>query len=154
MLKTILRAFIFLIYVGNVNALHSKNSTVLFESPDKLTLIAFLDSQFDGNLFPGTFGHQDEAFINILKKYCEKKLDQEDIFEFVSALAPYYAKNIEDQQITMPLKYIDETKIAVLKKQDRLLKYFYDKFKLQNPYTDAYAYFQTIATWLSISAKI
>lgn len=162
-IKILIACLIFTFYVSSAKAMEpharkeheaKRKSIVLFKFPEQQVLLGFLRSQFEGQLFTGEFNHQDEKFLKMLDKYCGKELSQEEISEFVNALAPYYGKNIEDQRLRMPLKAFSATEFEILKKQDGLLKYFHDKFKRENQNINAREYFQTIAKSLLIPAKL
>lgn len=127
------------------NAMNFVPSPVFFNSPQKTKILAFLDKQFEGNIFLGTFNHQDENFKKLIDSFSDKMVDQIMIANFVKALGPYYRKNLADQKEDIPNKISSGIEEAVLKKQDALLKYFCEIMQKTTSDVEAWTYFAGVA---------
>lgn len=116
----------------------------LFQFPEKTALLNFLDSQFDGNLFPGKFNFQDRPFLDLVDSYSGRYVNQPAVAYFVKYLEPYYRKNFEARMEEFPSKNPNGIDHAIALKQNGLYKYFYDNLKVSTSEKYAYQYF-TIA---------
>ncbi len=149
---------IFLALLGAVNAAQThinvrenrfndqspRQRTDLFQFPNKEDMLKLLDKQFDGECFPGVFCHQDKKILELIESYSGQFVNQEAIAFFIKSLKPYLEKNLKDRAEDLPTKMSRGIDHEILKIQDNIFKYFFEKIRQSNPNIDAYKYFVTV----------